>query len=43
MPVSYLLLRPSRDRLTEALVARGVARKAAKEQLRSRLSGTATD
>jgi hypothetical protein len=40
MPVSYLLLRPSRDRLTEALVARSVARKAAKQDLRARLSGT---
>src|SRR3712207_936990 len=39
MPVSYLLLRPSRDRLTEALAARSVARKAAKEDLRTRLSG----
>jgi hypothetical protein len=43
MPVSYLLLRPSRDRLTEAMVARSVARKAAKEELRSRLSGTGTE
>ena len=40
MPVSYLLLRPSRDRLTEALAARSIARKAAKEDLRTRLSGT---
>jgi hypothetical protein len=39
MPVSYLLLRPSRDRLTEALAARSIARKAAKEDLRTRLSG----
>jgi hypothetical protein len=39
MPVSYLLLRPSRDRLTEALAARSVARKAAKDDLRTRLSG----
>ena len=39
MPVSYLLLRPSRDRLTEALAARNTARKAAKEDLRTRLSG----
>jgi hypothetical protein len=29
-----------RDRLTEALAARSVARKAAKEQLRARLSGS---
>ena len=39
MPVSYLALRPLRDRLTEALAARGVARRAAKEELRARLSG----
>lgn len=40
MPVSYLLLRPSRERLTEALAARSVARQAAKEDLRTRLSGS---
>ena len=40
MPVSYVLLRPLRDRLTEALAARSVARKAAKEQLRARLEGS---
>ncbi len=39
MPVAYLLLRPARDRLTEALAARAVARKQAKENLRARLSG----
>jgi membrane protein implicated in regulation of membrane protease activity len=39
MPVSYLLLRPARDRLTEALAARAVERRAAKEDLRDRLSG----
>ena len=39
MPVSYMLLRPSRERLTEALAARSVARRAAKEDLRARLSG----
>ena len=39
MPVAYLLLRPSRDRLTEALAARSIARRAAKEDLRARLSG----
>ena len=39
MPVSYLLLRPSRERLTEALAARSVARRAAKEDLRARLGG----
>ena len=40
IPASYLLLRPVRDRLTEALAARTVARKAAKENLRARLAGT---
>jgi hypothetical protein len=40
MPVSYVLLRPSRDRLTEALAARSIARRQAKESLRTRLSGT---
>ena len=39
MPVAYVLLRPSRDRVTEALAARSIARKAAKEQLRTRLEG----
>src|SRR5919199_70186 len=39
MPVSYLVLRPVRDRLTEALAARSIARRAAKEALRARLSG----
>ena len=39
MPVSYVALRPSRERLSEALVARSVARRAEKEQLRTRLSG----
>ncbi|WP_346620187.1 DUF4229 domain-containing protein [Blastococcus montanus] len=39
MPVSYVLLRPSRDRLTEALAARSVARRQAKQDLRDRLSG----
>jgi hypothetical protein len=43
MPVSYLLLRPSRDRLTEALAARSVARRTAKENLRARLSGTGNE
>src|SRR3712207_1591258 len=43
MPVSYLLLRPSRERLSEGLAARSMARRAAKEDLRRRLSGTATD
>jgi hypothetical protein len=40
VPVSYFSLRPVRDRLTEALAARSVARKATKEDLRSRLAGT---
>lgn len=39
MPVAYLALRPSRERLSEALVARSMARRAEKEQLRARLSG----
>src|SRR3954462_4248639 len=43
MPVSYLALRPVRDRLTEALAARNVARRAAKEDLRARLSGDESD
>jgi flagellar biosynthesis component FlhA len=43
MPVAYLVLRPVRDRLTEAIAARSVARKAAKEDLRARLSGTGTE
>ena len=40
MPVSYVLLRRSRERLTEALAARSIARRTAKEDLRTRLSGT---
>jgi hypothetical protein len=39
MPVAYVALRPVRDRLTEALAARSVARRTAKEQLRARLEG----
>jgi hypothetical protein len=39
MPIAYLVLRPSRERLSEALVARSMARRAEKEQLRARLSG----
>ena len=39
MPASYLLLRPSRERLSEGLAARSVARRTAKEDLRARLSG----
>ena len=41
MPVAYVLLRPLRDRLTEGLAARNVARRTRKEQLRDRLSGDA--
>ena len=40
MPVSYVALRRSRERLTEAIAARTLARRAAKDDLRSRLSGT---
>src|SRR3954465_7468948 len=43
MPVAYFLLQPVRDRFTEALAARSLARRAAKEELRTRLSGTSTD
>lgn len=43
VPVSYLLLRPLRERATEALAARSVARRTAKEQLRTRLAGTQAD
>jgi hypothetical protein len=39
MPVAYLALRPSRERLSEALVARSMARRAEKESFRERLSG----
>jgi hypothetical protein len=40
MPVAYLLLRPSRERLNEGLAARSLARRAAKEDLRARLGGS---
>jgi hypothetical protein len=43
MAVSYVALRFARERLNEALVARGAARKATKEDLRTRLSGGETD
>ncbi|WP_409328687.1 DUF4229 domain-containing protein [Trujillonella humicola] len=43
MPAAHFLLRGVRERLTEALAARGVARRAAKEDLRARLSGDADD
>ena len=39
MPVAYLVLRPIRDRLTAALVARRESRRRAKADLRDRLSG----
>ena len=39
MPVSYLLLRPSRERLTEGLAARSVARQQAKATREARLTG----
>src|SRR3954469_11742245 len=41
MPVAYFALRFARERLNEALAARSVARRTAKEELRSRLSGPA--
>ncbi len=43
MPASHVLLRGVRDRLTEALAARTVARRTAREELRSRLSGDDPD
>ena len=43
MPVSYVLLRRSRERLTEAFAARSLARRAAQEDLRTRLSGDTSD
>ena len=43
MPVSYVALRRSRERLTEAFAARSLARRAAKEDLRTRLSGSGRD
>jgi len=39
MPASYLLLRPSRERLTEALAARSVARQQARATREARLTG----
>jgi hypothetical protein len=39
MPASYLLLRPSRERLNEGLAARRIARRTSKAELRARLSG----
>jgi hypothetical protein len=43
VPVSYLLLRPLRERATEAMAARSVARRTAKADLRARLAGTEAD
>lgn len=43
MPIAYLALRPSRERLSEALMARSVAKRAEKEQFRARLSGDGTE
>jgi hypothetical protein len=43
MAVSYFALRLARERLNEALVARNAERRAAKENLRSRLSGSAEE
>ena len=39
MPVSYVLLRPLRDRVTEGLAARSATRRTGKEQLRAQLRG----
>ena len=43
MPVAYFVLQPVRDRFTAALAARSTARRTAKDELRTRLSGPATD
>lgn len=43
MPVSYVFLRPLRDRLTEAFAARGAVREARKADLRARLAGEGTE
>jgi hypothetical protein len=40
LPVSYLVLRSIRERVTEALAARGAARRAARDELRARLRGS---
>jgi hypothetical protein len=40
MPLSFVLLRPVRVRLTEAMAARSATRRVAKDDLRSRLRGT---
>jgi hypothetical protein len=39
MPLAYVTLRPARERLSEALVARRESRRRAKAELRDRLSG----
>src|ERR671917_1689098 len=39
MPASYLLLRPSRERLTEGLAARSLARQQARAEREARLTG----
>ena len=43
MPAAYFLLQSVRDRLTEALAARSLRRRAAKDALRARLSGTGAE
>lgn len=43
MALSYVLLRVARERLNEALAARSIARKTAKADLRTRLSGDEPD
>jgi hypothetical protein len=43
LPLSYVLLRPIREKLTVAMADRGERRKAEKAQLRERLAGTETD
>ena len=43
MPVAYVLLRSVRDRLTEGLAARNVAKQSAKADLRARLAGDGTE
>lgn len=40
MPLSFVLLKGIRERLTEALAARSAVRRAGKEDLRARLRGT---
>jgi hypothetical protein len=43
VPVSYLLLRPLRERATEAMAARSVSRRTTRADLRERLAGDDTD